>query len=154
MNEIFKNGIVAHIKEIYSEIFSQNIRTFVQFIVTDTNGDFDSKIFFPNGSSFQIGETPNGKPIHAVNINISPTACSSFEYDEDTGDFIYQCRVNRQAFTGNIPAMNIINVFQPIEGEAPEYYFINPAPQIRIPEDTVEESDDSKKGKGGLRIVK
>lgn len=145
------------IESVYEDIFKENIRTHISFVVTDMEGTIDDSIIFPEGSSYPIQNLPNGKSIQAVTINISASACSNFYYDESSNSFFYECTVKGKPFTGNIPILNVIKIFEaPIsQNQEGAIFYLASLIQPRNPQinKTNEQVEPEKKG-GHLKLVK
>lgn len=82
------------------------------------NGQYLEGITFPHGTD--TIRTVQGE--HAVIINLSLTACKSFNYVSEYKQFVYDVCVKGKAFFGNIPPELVIDVFDMKTGES----FYNP----------------------------
>lgn len=143
------------IESVYEDIFKENIRTHISFVVTDMEGNIDDKIKFPEGSSYPIQNLPNGKSIQAVTINLSPSACSNFYYEEVFESFFYECSVQGKPFTGNIPILNIIKIFEASQNKEGSIFYLASLIQPRNPDkDKNTEQNNSEKKGGHLKLVK
>jgi hypothetical protein len=78
----------------------------IMFAVTNEDGSYDSNIKFPKGRDLEVGDN-----LRAVVINLGLNACRSFNFDQESGDFVYDVGVNGTTFFGNIPLSSVMMVF-------------------------------------------
>ncbi len=120
---IYISGIVSAMNAVNDICNEEGINLYIRYAVG--HGDLYGKdIHFPIGYEQDAGGMKT--------MTMQTASCKSFEYDEESGDFVYDATFGGKPQFCNIQPISIVNAFMIDDNGEMEILFINAMPQIEL----------------------